>query len=103
MSAGAQERRVVVLSGAGASKAVNPSKYPTTIEFFEGLPDEVRSDRYFNFVLNFLRESGADPIDIELVLWELQKLLEFYEAVTSNNTIVGRAINQPNGGAQPEL
>lgn len=88
-----RQQRVVVLAGAGASKAVQPKKFPTTLEFFERLPQSVLSDQYFQFVLGFLKtQRGDDVIDIELVLWELQKLIEFFQQVNDGSSVIGRAI-----------
>ena len=88
-----KQSRVVVLAGAGASKAVQPDQFPTTVEFFERLPSTVTSDGYFQFVLGFLHEQQPDEvIDIELVLWELQKLHEYFREPQNRSSIVSRAI-----------
>jgi hypothetical protein len=88
-----KQTRVVVLAGAGASKAVQPEKFPTTVEFFKRLPPPVVSDGYFQFVLGFLQAQRGDAvIDIEVVLWELQKLIEFFQQVSDKSSIVGSAI-----------
>ncbi|MCP5348021.1 MAG: hypothetical protein R3F41_10425 [Gammaproteobacteria bacterium] len=63
-----QKPRIVVFAGAGASKAVAPEKYPTTVEFFDDLPEEITSNKLFQQVVEFLKEdSGKGPIDIELL------------------------------------
>jgi hypothetical protein len=89
-----KQARVVILAGAGASKAVAQDSYPTTVEFFERLPQNVISDGYFQFVLDFIKEQrSTNVVDIEIVLWELQKLIEFFNQVTDESSIVGRAIS----------
>jgi hypothetical protein len=71
---------LLIFAGAGASKAVNPDQYPTTVEFFEALSDEIKNDPLFVHVEAFLRETlGNQRLDIELVLWRLQELKIFCE------------------------
>jgi len=84
------QQTVLLFAGAGASKAVSPDKYPTTIEFFKGLPRDVREDTLFRQVEDFLRqEVGDDAIDIELVLWRLEELRIFCRQVTDKGKIPG--------------
>jgi hypothetical protein len=76
--------RIVVFAGAGASKAVNPSQFPTTKEFFERLPTEVVEHPVYQFSLNYLQtKQKLDSIDIEHVLWTLQELFEFYDNIAT--------------------
>lgn len=83
-----------MLAGAGASKAVQPESYPTTVEFFERLPQPVIADQFFQFALSFIKEQRPDEIiDIEVVLWELQKLVEFFERINDGSSIISRAIS----------
>ncbi len=37
----------LIFAGAGASKAVSADRYPTTIEFFEKLPETIRNTHLF--------------------------------------------------------
>jgi SIR2-like protein len=85
---------VVIFAGAGASKALPDTDFPTTVEFFESLPDSIRADSFFSFVEEFLRGVKTSPtIDIEEVLLELQKLISFLRSANDNDTIVGRAVS----------
>jgi hypothetical protein len=67
--------QVVVFAGAGASKAVDADSYPTTVDFFSGLPKSVTSNRLFTNLVEFLKQEDSGRIlDIELVLWALHQL-----------------------------
>ena len=44
---------ILVFAGAGASKAVGPENYPTTLEFFERLPEQIRKDPLFLHILSY--------------------------------------------------
>jgi len=82
---------IVVFAGAGASKGVNPQRYPTTVEFFERLPEEIKQDQIFESVCAFLQERtgpGA-PMDIELLLWRLDELQAFCVGVTDPSSLPG--------------
>jgi hypothetical protein len=88
-------QRVVIFAGAGASKAVNSEQFPATREFFERLPEEVLGDPYFQFVLEHLsRETQKTDIDIEMVLWELQNLYNFFNSVSDAKNIISRAVSE---------
>lgn len=83
--------RLTIFAGAGASKAVNSKEFPTTIEFFERLPDEIVSDNLFQFALAFINEVEEPvQIDIEMVLWALETLRNDCERLRSANSISGR-------------
>lgn len=41
---------------AGASKAVDPDQYPTTVEFFDRLPISVTTNLLFKSVVAFLMQ-----------------------------------------------
>lgn len=93
MEPGQVKQRIMLFAGAGASKAVDSVSYPTTIEFFERLPDEIRSDPQFIFVERFLRQGTDDKIiDVEEVLWGLQTLLDLCRSVQIGKTLVGHAL-----------
>jgi hypothetical protein len=49
----------VIFAGAGASKAVNPEKYPTTVEFFDKLPPAIKESSIFGSIVDFLKQSLA--------------------------------------------
>lgn len=86
--------RIVVLAGAGASKAVSSSHFPTTVEFFERLPDSVQADKYFQFVLSYVQNlRNESAIDIEIILWEMQKLLNFYSQINEEPSIIKNAVH----------
>jgi len=87
--------RILVFAGAGASKAVNLSQFPTTKEFFERLPEDVTSNFYFGLIVKYLQSfQGLETIDIEHVLWALQNLSDFYNKISSTKTLEGYAIHR---------
>ena len=70
---------ILVFAGAGASKALNPQHYPTTVEFFEGLPEAVTEAPLFQRVRQFLGGENTEvPLDIEQVLWAIGEWQEFH-------------------------
>lgn len=83
--------RILVFAGAGASKAVNSSKYPTTVEFFDSLPQEIRQDGYFKMILEFIRKDlGSEArIDVEVLLWRLGELLSTLEKFGNTDELLG--------------
>lgn len=94
MSEAMPKPRIVVLAGAGASKAVSPSHFPTTVEFFERLPDSVTADKYFQFVLSYVQNlQNESTIDIEIILWEMQKLLNFFTQINEDPSIIKSAVH----------
>lgn len=85
-----QKSTIVVFAGAGASKAVAPDKYPTTVEFFNELPNKITNQALFRQVVEFLeQESGNGPIDIELLLWRLNELKDFCAMYQDQRSLPG--------------
>lgn len=86
--------KFLIFAGAGASKAVNAERFPTTVQFFERLPDHIVSDPLFRLVVDFLRQGDAErPVDIEEVLWELQELRTFADSVGEQTTFIGYGLS----------
>jgi len=81
---------ILVFAGAGGSAAVDSEQYPTTAGFFEHLPGDITRDPLFIKVREFLRsQKGEEPIDIEEVLWNLDKLQDYFQASRNTNEIAG--------------
>lgn len=81
---------MLVFAGAGGSAAVNSDQYPTTVEFFNRLPDEISQDPLFTQVREFLdARKGGQPIDIEEILWNLDELRDYFRASCDANAISG--------------
>lgn len=105
--------RITIFAGAGASKAVSSSEFPTTVEFFDRLPDEIKEDTLFQFAINFIKTiEKPDQIDIEMVLWALENLRDDCSKLLSNRSItgqffsshlVGEMIPNQNLGGFPQL
>ena len=84
---------ILVFVGAGGSAAVDPKQYPTTVGFFEKLPDEITNDGLFSNVRKFLQtQKGKEIIDIEDVLGALGELQETFKNMHDPTNIVGRAM-----------
>ena len=82
---------ILVFVGAGGSAAVDPEQYPTTIKFFERLPEDIIGEPSFIHIHEFLqtqREAGQ-PIDIEEVLWSLVELQDYFRWSLDTNRIAG--------------
>lgn len=84
---------VVVFAGAGASKAVNQTSFPTTVEFFERLPPAIQNDTIFGFIIDYLQSvEKPQQIDIEHVLWNAQLLIDFFRSTRTPKDVVGYAV-----------
>ncbi len=84
-------KNVLVFAGAGASKAVNPEAYPTTVEFFNQLPTEISSQPFFRLTHAFAQQKlgrGA-VIDIEVMLWYLTDLLQLLQRTLDTRDLLG--------------
>ena len=85
-----EETMILVFVGAGGSAAVDPKQYPTTVEFFNRLPDDIMRDTLLVKICEFLTsKKGEEPIDIEKVLWNLDKLQDYLQASLDANDIRG--------------
>ena len=84
--------RTIIFAGAGASKAVNPKQFPTTVEFFEKLPEKIRGNPYFLFVLDYINAAEQlDQVDIEHVLWALQEFYKLFDSFQHGHGPAGYA------------
>jgi hypothetical protein len=80
-------KNILVFAGAGASKAVSSTEFPTTLEFFEKLPTEITETSMFRQAVAFIQSQKEDEVvDIEEVLWTLQDLFKFGRAYSRNST-----------------
>lgn len=82
---------ILVFAGAGASRAVDPENYPTTVEFFQKLSPHLKQDTLFANAFSFLQSQGRkdDQADIEQVLWVLEELAQFCKTVNDTKTVAG--------------
>lgn len=82
---------IIIFAGAGASKAVRPDQYPTTVEFFQKLPEEIKGDTLFKFAVQYLEQSKRDDsqLDIEQVLWLTRDLRDFTSRAADTKSIAG--------------
>jgi len=68
---------IMIFAGAGASKAVDPINYPTTVEFFQKLSNSVQENPIFYELLSHLKnEHGNEGPDIEEILFRLKELVD---------------------------
>lgn len=81
-------KSITIFAGAGASKGVNSELYPTTVEFFENLPVEIKSDPLFNLIVSFIKsQEGSSQVDIEQVLWRLEELGGYCKSTTDTSEL----------------
>lgn len=82
---------VLIFAGAGASKAVNPDRYPTTVEFFERLPDAIKSQDLFRFAVQYLKDQNEEGhiLDIEQILWLINELKQFTSVTLQPSSLPG--------------
>ena len=81
---------ILVFVGAGGAAAVDPEQYPTTVEFFNRLPDDITEDPLFVKIHEFLKiKKGGQPIDIEEVLWNLDELRDYFQTSRNTEAIAG--------------
>ena len=99
---------ILVFVGAGGSAAVDPEQYPTTVKFFNRLPDDITGSPLFVKIHEFLKsKKGGQSIDIEEVLWNLDELRDYFQTSRDTKVISGwimaeHRINQLIGDA-PDL
>ena len=74
---------ITILSGAGASYAVNNEKFPTTVQYLAQLGVEIRKNPYFKQMDDLLRQSNTDTLDIENYLWGLTKTIEVFSTLVN--------------------
>ena len=66
---------ILVFAGAGASAAIDPDQYPTTVEFLERVQPDIESNTWFEHALQFLStRENSSPIDIEHILDVLSEM-----------------------------
>ena len=82
---------IVIFAGAGASKAVNPREYPATVEFFERLPETIKSQAIFKRVLEYLTSNSekTETVDVERILWVLRELDAFIGQAADARSVPG--------------
>ncbi|WP_166210382.1 SIR2 family protein [Cognatiluteimonas telluris] len=79
------KRRALIFAGAGASYAVDHDAYPTTVQFFDKLPSEIREHSLIKAITHRLPEKfGSGPPDVEKLLWCLEELNEYLNAINSS-------------------
>lgn len=86
---------IIVFVGAGGSASVDPTQYPTTVEFFQRLPQQITDDQLFTLITASLRgqKREGQPIDIEEILWRLAELEEYFLLSRNVDTIGGWMMN----------
>ena len=86
--------RVLIFAGAGASKGVSPQNFPTTVEFFEQIPSDIKRNKYFELVSEYLMaDKGTSVIDIEMILWALQQLRDDFLSISGKGSVTGFAFS----------
>lgn len=71
-------RRALVFAGAGASFAVSKELYPTTVQFYERLPESIRDHKLVRGMVRHLATKfGEGTPDVEKILWCLDELGDY--------------------------
>jgi hypothetical protein len=86
-----------IFAGAGVSKATNPNKYPTTVDFYDRLGLEVRNDELFKSVDSYLKMTKGNinaTIDVEEILWTMDDLGRETDFFANGNNLLGRFLSQ---------
>ena len=84
---------ILVFAGAGGSTAVDPEQYPTTVEFFKRLPEDIKQDALFVRINEFLEKRKKEKsLDIEKILWNLDEIQNYCRMSLDPETIVGWAM-----------
>ena len=84
---------ILLFAGAGASAAIDANKYPTTIEFYKQLKEEIKSsmgsilEGYFNQYIS-RKENNKKPMDIEEVLGAIKEF-KYDLSPCIDNKIIG--------------
>lgn len=84
----------VVFAGAGASLAVDKKQYPTTLEFFQQLPESIHDDAIFKATVNYLKsQKGNETPDIEEILWIISEQEEDISKLIDASSPIGWLLN----------
>ena len=76
------KKRALIFAGAGASYAVDHDAYPTTVQFFEKLPADIRDHALIRAITKHLPTKFGDGApDVEKLLWSLEELRDYLSAV----------------------
>jgi len=100
--------RVLVFSGAGASYAVNPERFPTTVQFFQKLPVGLAKEPLVTILRDRCeRRFGKGPADVEKILWCLSELEQYFLAIddakspmnwVAEGNVIQSAVGSPHHG-----
>lgn len=86
MGSAAGIKRALVFAGAGASFAVDPEAYPTTVQFFDRLPTEIRDHPLVAGIVKHLpKKFGEGKPDVEKILWCLGELRDYFNALNDSH------------------
>jgi hypothetical protein len=81
-----KRKRALVFAGAGASTAVDREQYPTTVAFYQKLPQKIKDNEFIQAIEGWVRNThgaGKSPLDIEVVLWAVEELSAFIDKLSS--------------------
>jgi hypothetical protein len=74
---------ITLFLGAGTSK---PFGYPTTTDFIQISNEKFKGNSLYSEIISFFNKRGREDIDIELILWELDKLVEGIDIINEPET-----------------
>ena len=88
---------ILVFVGAGASAAVDSEQYPTTVGFYERLDADIKSaidgavGGSLRSQINMIEKKGF-PVDIEELIWIIDRALGYIDACGDKDDVIGRAL-----------
>lgn len=86
-------KSLLIFAGAGSSFGVDRDLFPTTVQFRENLPDNLKNNQLLQQIEAYIkREQVVSTIDIEHTLWEIGKLITNIEHTTKNNSFIRGAL-----------
>jgi hypothetical protein len=87
------EKSLLIFAGAGASFGVDRELFPTTVQFRENLPDELKNSTLLQYIeAHISRTQNISTIDVEHTLWEIGNLITTLEQATNTTNFLSEAL-----------
>lgn len=87
------EKSLLIFAGAGASFGVDRELFPTTIQFRQQIPDELKNNPLLQRIEeHIILTESISTIDIEHTLWQLGELILLLERATNTRNFLGEAL-----------
>ena len=73
---------ILIFAGAGASAAVNSKKYPTTAEYYNRLPADIKVELENLSEGKFIKNVISNSLDVENILWDIKEIKQSIQELT---------------------